>query len=72
MLRGCWMKSRQLGYPSYDVVDGVCLDEGHKRLRLKMKYMEKYVVHLTDEEFHYLVKLVTSEIEERERQKLCN
>lgn len=61
------MKNKHLGFEENHMCDGVCLDEGHKRLRLKMKYMEKYVVHLTDEEFHYLVKLVTSEIEERER-----
>lgn len=43
-------------------------DEGHKKFRLKMKQMENFVVKLSNEEFDYLVKIVTSEIEERERQ----
>ena len=59
--------------PSYGesgIEDGgqVNTDEGHKLFRLKMKQMEHYVVKLSNEEFDYLVTLVTSEMEEREKQ----
>lgn len=50
--------------------DQVNQDDGNKQLRLKMRQMENYVIRLTDEEFEYLLRVVESEIEERERERL--